>query len=132
VYITALYAALLTPLFIYLSVRVIKLRRTEKVGVGDGDNKLVLRAMRVQANFAEYTPYALLLLAFAESLATAPWILHGLGIALVAGRMLHAYGVSQSPEPFKFRISGMALTFTVMAIAAVACLYGALTTIVGS
>ncbi|MGL4490050.1 MAG: MAPEG family protein [Rhizobiaceae bacterium] len=125
-YITALYAALLTPLFIYLSVQVIKLRRSEKVGVGDGDNKLIVRAMRVQANFAEYVPFALLLLAFAESLGTSSWLMHGLGIALLLGRLSHAYGVSRTPEQLKFRVRGMMLTFAVLAIAAIACLYGSL------
>ncbi len=130
-YITALYAALLAPIFIYLSARVIRLRRSEKVGVGDGDNKLVLRAMRVHANFAEYTPFALLLIAFAESLGTAPWLVHGLGIALIIGRVSHAYGLSRTPEVFKFRVRGMVITFTVIGIAALACLYGSLITMLG-
>ncbi len=125
-YITALYAALLTPVFIYLSLRVINLRHSEKVGVGDGNNKLILRAMRVHANFAEYVPFALLLMAFAESLDTMPWMIHGLGIALVLGRLLHAYGVSRSPEPLSFRVRGMMLTFAVLAVAAVLCLFGSL------
>jgi uncharacterized membrane protein YecN with MAPEG domain len=81
--ITAFYAALLAPLFILLSVRVIRARRACGVPLGDGGDAVVLRCMRVRANFAEYVPLTLLMMALAESLKTAPWLLHIMGIALV-------------------------------------------------
>jgi uncharacterized membrane protein YecN with MAPEG domain len=37
---------------------------------------------------------------------------------LLIGRALHAYSVSQEPEPLRFRIAGMGLTFTVLTAAA--------------
>jgi uncharacterized membrane protein YecN with MAPEG domain len=124
--ITALYASLLAPLFILLSVRVIGARRSAKVPVGDGGNTILLRRMRVHANFAEYVPFALLLMALAENLGAWPWLIHLLGVTLVAGRLSHAHGVSQHPEVFRFRISGMAATLMVIGIAAAICLFGAL------
>lgn len=123
--ITALYAALLALLFLYLSTRVIALRRSARVAVGDGGNLLLLRRMRVQANFAEYVPLALLLMGFAESLATPRLILHGLGLCLLAGRVVHAYGVSQPKETIGLRVFGMAMTLSMIAAAAVCCLVGA-------
>ena len=123
--ITALYAALLAPLFILLSIRVIGRRRAARVALGPGEDKALLRAMRVHANFAEYTPFALLLLALAESLALPALLLHAAGLALVLGRAIHAYGVSQDPERIAVRVTGMAITFTVIASLAVMCLYGA-------
>ena len=130
--ITALYTSLLAPLFILLAVRVIGARRSARVPVGDGGNMVLLRRMRVQANFAEYVPFALLLMALAENLGAWPWLMHVLGVALVAGRVSHAYGVSQHPEVFRFRISGMAATLTVIGIAAAICLFGALQQIFSS
>jgi uncharacterized membrane protein YecN with MAPEG domain len=124
--ITALYAGLLAPLFILLSIRVIRWRRGAKVAVGDGGDAILLRRMRVQANFAEYVPFALLLMALAESLHTWTWFLHLLGLALLAGRLSHAYGVSQPRETFAFRVAGMIATFTVIGVAAAACIYGSL------
>jgi uncharacterized membrane protein YecN with MAPEG domain len=124
--ITALYAGLLVPLFVLLSIRVIQKRRGARVALGDGGDDELLRRMRVQANFAEYVPLALLLMALAESLKTDAWILHGLGIALVVGRIVHAYGVSQSKESFSLRITGVALTSTMLLVAAVACILGSL------
>lgn len=124
--ITALYAGVLAPLFILLSIRVIRQRRGAKVAVGDGGNQMLLRRMRVQANFAEYVPFALLLMALAESLQTWAWYLHVVGVVLLAGRLSHAYGVSQLRENFAYRVFGMAATFTVIGAAAAACIFGSL------
>jgi uncharacterized membrane protein YecN with MAPEG domain len=46
------------------------------------------------------------------------WIIHGLCIALLAARIAHAYGVSQTNENFKFRIFGTATTINIIAICA--------------
>ena len=122
--ITALYAGLLAPLFILLSARVIGARRNAKVGVGDGGNAALLRRMRVHANFAEYVPFALLLMALAENLGVWTWLIHVMGSTLLAGRLSHAYGVSQQPEVFKFRVFGIAATLTVIGSAATLCALG--------
>lgn len=124
--VTALYASLLAPLFILLSVRVIGARASRRVAIGDGGDAELVRRMRVQANFAEYAPLALILLGLAESLGTHRAVLHGLGLMLVIGRAAHAWGVSRNPEPFVFRQAGMGLTFTMIALATLACLAGAL------
>lgn len=120
--VTAFYAGLLTPLFVLLSIRVIRQRRDARVGIGHGDDAVLLRRMRVHANFAEYVPLALLLMGLLESMGTSRHLLHGLGIALVAGRLVHAYGVSQTKENLTLRVTGMTLTFAVLVIAALACL----------
>lgn len=120
--ITALYAALLAPLFILLSVRVIRARRGAKAAIGDGGSADLLRRIRVQGNFAEYVPMALILIGLAESLDAPAVILHALGLSLLAGRASHAYGVSKTNETFAFRIVGMGLTLTVLGVAAATCL----------
>lgn len=124
--VTALYAGLLAPIFVVLALRVIGMRRGAQVAVGDGGDRMLLRRIRVHANFAEYVPMALLLLALAESLRTDPRILHALGICLLAGRLSHAYGMSRSKETFAFRVTGMALTFATLIGGALACLIGSI------
>ena len=124
--ITALYASLLAPLFLLLASRVIRTRRGARVAVGDGGDAVLARRMRVHANFAEYVPLALLLLALAESLGTHAWLLHGLGLALLGGRIAHARGMSQARETFAFRVAGVVTTFWMLGLAAAACLWGAL------
>ena len=125
--VTALYASLLAILFIVLSARVIAGRRLQKVALGVEGNPELLRRARVQGNFAEYVPLALVLMALAELQGTAPWLIHGIGTALFAGRLVHAFGVSRTPEDYRFRVTGMTLTFGAIAVAAVTNLARAIT-----
>ncbi len=120
-----LYAGVLGLLFVALSVRTLRLRRRMQVAVGDGGNIVMLRAMRVHANFAEYVPLCLVLLYLLQSQGAGALVLHVLGTGLVAGRLSHAYGVSGEPENFRFRVVGMALTLGVLVSASVGLLVGA-------
>ena len=115
--VTPTYAAILALIFVVLSFRTIRLRRKLRIGIGDDNNLTMKRAMRVHSNFAEYVPIALLLMFFAESTGTKPGMIHVLGVALIAGRCIHAYGVSQVDEKLAFRITGMTLTLTPIVIA---------------
>ena len=124
--VTPIYAALCGLLLILLSHRVILQRQRLDVALGDDGEPRIRRAMRVQANFVEYAPVALILLALAELQGHAFWLLHGLGLLLVGGRLLHAFGVAREPENFRFRVAGMALTFSAIAIASLANLAGVL------
>ncbi len=75
------YAALLVLLFVVLSIRTLRLRRGLKIGVGDGGNPQMLRAMRVHSNFAEYVPLALLMVYLVEGRGAHPVFVHALGLA---------------------------------------------------
>ena len=120
--VTALYAGVLAALFFVLSIRVIGARRAARIALGHGDDAALLRRMRVHANFAEYAPFALLLMALAESNGAPRLALHVIGAVLVFGRFMHAFGVSQANETIRLRVIGMASTFTAIAGGAVACL----------
>jgi len=125
-FVTPIVAGLLTALYIFLSFRVIAFRRNEKTTLGDRGNAALLRRIRVHSNFAEYTPLALVLLLVMELQGAAVWLLAALGLLLIAGRCLHAYGVAQDPEPLKLRIAGMALTFGFLGLSACAVILLAL------
>ena len=120
--ITAFYAALLALLFVFLSVRVIGWRREVRVELGHGDDSQLLRRMRVHANFAEYVPFTLLLMAMAESLTAPRPLIHLAGLLLIAGRLIHAYGLSQTPHILRYRVWGMTLTFIALSLSALLCL----------
>jgi uncharacterized membrane protein YecN with MAPEG domain len=117
-HITPLYASLLALLFVALSVRALRLRKTLRIVIGDSGNPAMLRAMRVHSNFAEYVPLGLILISMVELQAAAPLVVHGLGVALLAGRLSHAWGVSQVRENFAFRIFGMAMTLGTIIVCA--------------
>ena len=117
--ITAMYAGLLGLLMLILSFRVVAVRRSTAIGLGDGGNALLLSRIRIHGHFAEYVPLALLLMLILElNGASAPW-LHGLGIALVVGRLAHAQGLGQSAGTSAGRLVGNLLTWAVILIAAV-------------
>lgn len=120
--ITAFYAALLGLFFVFLSFRVIGWRRLKSVELGHGEDSELLRRMRVHANFAEYVPFTLLLMAIAESMTAPRPLIHIAGLILIAGRLMHAYGLSQTPHILRLRVGGMILTFTALALSAIICL----------
>ena len=79
--------------------------------------------MRVHANFAEYVPFTLVLMALAESMAPPRSCCCMRRLVLVAGRLIHAYGVSQSPPIMRYRVYGMWLTFAALGDRGAACAY---------
>jgi uncharacterized protein len=123
--VTPLYAGLLTLWFIVLSARVIRRRGREKIALGDGGNTGMSRLIRGHANFAEYVPLALLLMALLEMNHVSIYVLHALGLTLLAARLLHGYALSFTSKFMFGRVAGAALTFLVLGIAAAMCLYQA-------
>lgn len=119
--VTPLYAALLTLWFLVLSAVVIR-HRGKGVSLGDGDDPALQRAIRGHGNFAEYVPLALVMMAVLEVSRTSIYLLHGLGIALLAGRLLHGYALSFTRRWRFGRTWGTVLTFVVLVVQAVLCL----------
>ncbi|WP_170409118.1 MAPEG family protein [Ruegeria arenilitoris] len=124
--VTPIYAALLAILYVVLSAKVISQRRSDKISYGDGGNTAMLKVMRTHSNFVEYTPFALLLIAMVELQGAGGLLLNLLGLALLTGRVMHAYGFGRSPQIVILRQIGMLLTFTAILVAAIANLVLAL------
>jgi uncharacterized membrane protein YecN with MAPEG domain len=121
-FVTPLYAGILTLWFVLLSVRVVNIRR-RGILFGDKGDVEVARVIRAQANFAEYVPLALLLMGFLEVSRYSIYLLHALGILLVLARVLHGCALSFGWNRSGGRVAGAALTFIVLAIEALLCLY---------
>lgn len=124
--ITPVYAALLALVFLVLSVRVIRVRRGAKIALGDGEDKTLLSRTRAHGNFAEYTPLALVLILMVEMQGGPGWLIHGLGVLLLAGRIAHPWGLTREPKDFRGRVAGMMMTFFALGIGALANLWLAL------
>ena len=120
--IVPIYAALLAILFVFLSYKVGQARKKEKVLMGTGGNSVVERAMRVQANFAEYTPITLLLLFFLEMNKTDIYFIHFLCLSFSIGRVIHAHGFSQENENLRYRMFGMIATIGVIVVSSITIL----------
>ncbi|MGZ8188218.1 MAG: MAPEG family protein [Methylosarcina sp.] len=121
---SSIYAALLGFWIVWLSLRVIKLRRVKKISLGDGGDPELRTAIRVQGNAAEYVPISLILIVLLELNAAPLVLIHLSGIAVLIGRLLHARGLQT--ENLKYRVLGMQLTFyTLIGLAFANLAYGA-------
>jgi uncharacterized membrane protein YecN with MAPEG domain len=120
--ITAFYAGLLSLVFLGLTLQVARARGRSKVNLGTGQDRMLERAVRAHANFSEFVPLALVLLALAEGLGLAGWVLHLLGPVLVLARIAHAIGISREPDITALRGLGAGLTLLVVLVAGLALL----------
>lgn len=78
---------------LWLGIRVGQVRTSENVSVGDGGNEKVVRRMRAHANFIEYTPIVIVLIALIElATGTSTWLWAIMAIYMI-GRILHAFGM---------------------------------------
>ena len=116
--IAAFYAGLIGLLLILLALPISAMRRRLKVGLGDGGDGQLARAIRVHANAVEWALPTLVLLALAELNRAPPSLLHACGIALVIGRGLHAIGLSRRSGGSPGRFLGTALTWIALAVLA--------------
>ncbi|MGR3570618.1 MAPEG family protein [Brevirhabdus sp.] len=111
----SIYAGLLGLLLCWIVVAVIRIRIRLQISYGDGGEKELLRAMRGQSNFAETVPLALILMLSAALMGAPVLAIHGLGVLLVLGRILHFHAFFCN-GPLAFRQAGMALTLTALAL----------------
>lgn len=105
---------------------IVRLRRGRKVGLGDGGDRELLRRIRIHANFVEYLPMLLVLLALLESGGLDRRWVAALGGTLLIARLLHVHGLRRS-EGYSFgRFWGTLLTWIVLfACSALAIALGA-------
>ena len=124
--ITLIIAAALGLLNVWLGVRVVRDRFSNKVSLGDDDMPLIRARMRAHANFNEYVPIALILMALVEMNVGGSRWLWGIGALLVVARVLHPFGLER-PAPNPYRMLGAVLTFASLLLLigwAVAIAYG--------
>ncbi|PCI63201.1 MAG: glutathione S-transferase [Gammaproteobacteria bacterium] len=112
--ITGLYASILALFLIALAVNIIKLRFKFQVGLGDGGEQPLIKAIRIHGNFTEYMPLALILLASYELNGGDELYLHIIGLSLVAGRVLHMLGLTTTVGASLPRQIGILATFIVL------------------
>lgn len=109
--VTSLYAGLATLLIIGLAARIPPMRRRYRVGIHSGQNETLARAIRVHGNAVEYVPLGLLLLALLELQGVTASVLYVIGGVLMAGRLIHAWGLGRSATYSLGRFWGTVLTW---------------------
>lgn len=111
--ITLTIAAAAAILHVWLSSRVIRLRRPLKIAFGDGGNEGLTRRMRAHGNFAENVPIFLVLLAALELATGGNLWLWGAAILFILARVAHAFGMDR-PGANLLRVGGIATSLTVL------------------
>ncbi len=121
--VTSLYAALLAFVCIALSAPVGLMRGKKQIPLGDNGDAEMIVAIRRHANFIEYVPIALILLALVELNGGSKTWLHALGTALVVARLVHPFGLDAKNLNKWQRLAGTAATLLVIAASAVTLLW---------
>jgi hypothetical protein len=123
--VTAIYAGLLGTLVLVLGFDVGRTRLRTGVSLLEGGNKELAVAIRRHANFIENVPLALLLMALAELNGTSAPVLHGLGVALVAARIAHPFGLDFDQVRHPLRGIGAGVTSLVILVLSILLLWKA-------
>jgi uncharacterized membrane protein YecN with MAPEG domain len=111
-------AGLLGLLLIALGIRVVAVRRSAGVLIGDGGNAELLSRIRAHANCTEYAPLGLLLVFLNEQAFGPTWFVITLAALLVLGRLLHPVGMAKQ-RVNRTRAIAMVLTWTSMGLMAI-------------
>ncbi|WP_294298441.1 MAPEG family protein [uncultured Sphingomonas sp.] len=118
-------AAACAVLSVWMAMRIGQIRRARKIWMGDGGDTAMIARMRAQANFVEYAPFVLILLAMLE-LAKGPSLAAwGYGLVFVVARVLHVFGMDGWKPG---RMAGAIMTLLILLLLAGECAWVAFST----
>lgn len=117
--VTGVFAAVIGILLLVLSAHVSRFRMKYKKGLGVTDDPDFVAAVRAHGNLVEYAPLGLIMLGAAELNGVASGLVYWTGMALVVGRILHAWGmINGHGGPHWARALGILLTWlSILALA---------------
>ncbi len=123
------YVAVNALIMLVLSVLVSRARVATQTMIGDGGGLPQMTGpLRAHANNTEYVPMALLLMwAMVSPLGAfgggSIWLVHGVGLPLTVGRILHGIGLHTSTGPTMLRFIGIILTWIAFIVGIVGVLW---------
>ncbi|GHD49895.1 hypothetical protein SAMN05216429_112136 [Marinobacter persicus] len=122
--ITAVFAAVTGLLLLVLSAHVVKYRLKYRQGLGVNNDPDFEASVRAHANLIEHAPLGLLMLGLAEINGVSATLVYWSGMALVVGRILHAWGmINGRGGPHKARMIGILLTWLSILVVAILLLW---------
>jgi hypothetical protein len=110
---TAIYAGILALISIVLANRAGMTRARLRIPLGDGGNNELIGAIRRHANFVEYVPLIVVMMAMIEINGAHKWWIHTLGVAIVVARIIHPLGISTEQMSSPLRMIGSMMTAAV-------------------
>lgn len=115
--ITGLYTGLTIVLAIVLGFRIGMYRGRKNIPLHDGGDPQALLRMRQHGNLVETAALTLLAMAIIETNGASATTLHILGIAYLAARVLHPFGLKTDSMTHPLRAIGSGLSTIVMLVA---------------
>ncbi len=116
--IAASLAVVMLILTLMVSIGRINLGKAEgdvaKYPIGDGNDENLKRRISAFNNFTEYAPMCIIMIALIEINGASSSLIWSLGVAFVAGRILHVIGMLTNPHFPLPRIIGMFATYAAL------------------
>jgi uncharacterized membrane protein YecN with MAPEG domain len=107
----ALWVGLHLLLLLVLSALVVRQRQTHKVLIGDEGVPALLQARRAFGNATEYVPAGMGALIMLAVVGAPGPVVHGVGLVLFLGRLVHGWSLSVSAGASRGRSAGTVLTW---------------------
>lgn len=114
--ITTMLTSGLGLLLLVLASRVIKQRRDSSISLGSGEDEMLLRRMRGQANFIEYSLMFILLMGLAEYQGGNFIFLSIMGLIFFLARCAHGYALGFTEKNVPMRFFGTVATFSCLGL----------------
>jgi uncharacterized membrane protein YecN with MAPEG domain len=119
---SSVYAAILGLLICWLALKVIGVRRKNKILYADGGVTELQIARSAHSNATEYIPISVLLLFALEYSGGHTLVIHFFGFTVVVGRLMHCRGILL--EKLKGRVLGMKITlFSIIGLSVLNIMY---------
>jgi uncharacterized protein len=118
------FAGAFALLNLWLAYRCVRIRVNGPGGVGDLGIPVLRARMRAHANFVEYTPFVLILMALLEYAGGSAGLLEGTGIVYFLARVIHAFGIER--PRFTMQLIGAIGTWIVLLALAIWAIWTAL------
>lgn len=121
--VTLCAAAAAGLMIMWLGMRVGRVRLSAQVAHGDAGHPLLVKRMRAQANFVEYTPFVLVLIGAIEVSGRGGQWLTWVAAAYFLARIAHAFGMDDDSARNRLRGIGIGITMlTLLGLSVVAAL----------
>jgi uncharacterized membrane protein YecN with MAPEG domain len=120
---TALAAAILGALYVYMTLSIGLQRQNTRIAMGDNGDEAFAKKIRGHGNAAEQIPLGLILIGLNEAMNSGLFVLI-LAALLIFGRIMHAAHFYGDNKPLKLRAYGMMLTLGSHALGVVGIVIG--------
>lgn len=113
-------------LLMFTAIQTGRMRGKTKTLLGEGDDIMLLGAIRAHANLTEFAPIIIMLIGAAEYMQSNANLVLGMGVVFVVARICHAIGLINYPDRTNaWRAIGALGTILVLLVASVTVLLGA-------